>query len=114
MNKFIDKNDTIRGKEIANRKWVLSNTVRLTLLGLIGILCVVFLTKIGSVSTKGFEMKDLEIQKQELETETRRLEVQIAQYRSILSVNERLASMNMVSVDNPEYLNVAGSEVARR
>ena len=59
-------------------------------------------------------MSDLERAIASLERETRSLDVQIAQYISMESIQERLLGMNMVPVSEISYAAPAGTAVARR
>ncbi|MBD3311493.1 MAG: hypothetical protein GF349_03285 [Candidatus Magasanikbacteria bacterium] len=114
MNRFAQKRQTLRQQKKASKNWFLGKTFRVSLIALVIVLGVLFLGKISSVSTKGFAISDLEEKKSELERETGKLEVEIAKYRSMKSIQERLAQIEMVESGEMEYVVSVGSEFARR
>ncbi len=114
MNKYTNKNQTLRERKIASKQWFLGKTFRLILSFFLVVVSVLFLAKISSVSTKGFEISDLEEKKIALEQDTRQLEVEIAKYRSMDSIQSRLAQIGMVEAENMHFILPAGTEVARR
>jgi hypothetical protein len=59
-------------------------------------------------------MADLQRTITELEQENQKLEFEIAKYRSMQSIQDRLAQMNLVAVGDVEYLDIVGNTVARR
>ena len=73
-----------------------------------------FVIQISSVSTKGFEISNIEKKVQKLERENRKLEVHIAEYRSMKSIQTRLDGMDMVVADNIHYFTPMDNAVARR
>lgn len=70
--------------------------------------------KTSSVSTKGYEINDLKNKIQELEYENQRLDFEIANYRSMRSIQERLKDMNLVVATDVKYVNLTGSAMAMR
>lgn len=105
---------TLRQKRLALRAWMVSTSCRVSLLGVIAVFGVMYLMQMSSVSTKGFTMSELQSTIQTLQHETRALDVEIAESRSLSSVQERLAGMNMVVSDSVEYVTPVGTAVARR
>ena len=75
---------------------------------------VLYIVQTSSLSTKGFEISDLQRTIQTLEHETRALDVEIAEHRSMRSIQDRLSGMEMVHAGNVEYVSPVGSAVARR
>jgi hypothetical protein len=108
------KKQTMREKKLAIQKWFFSTSCRVTMIGLIVLFGVLFVAKVSSVSTKGFEISDLEKSVQELERENQKLNVKIAEHRSMESIQTRLGDMNMVAASNIEYVNLVGNAVAKR
>ena len=105
---------TIREKKQAIKRMFLSTSFRIGLLGVIMVLLVLDVMQTAVISTKGYEISAYEKQILQLEQENRRLDVEISQYRSMSSIQERLESLGLVNTDAPEYVTLVGSTVARR
>lgn len=103
-----------RSKKTALRRWLFSASSRLILGVLAAGLGVFSLVKMSVVSTAGYDIAALERQIRALEEENRRLEFSIAHYRSMGSIQERLAVLNFVPLGEVSYISVAGNTVARR
>ncbi|OGH68616.1 MAG: hypothetical protein A3J66_01185 [Candidatus Magasanikbacteria bacterium RIFCSPHIGHO2_02_FULL_47_14] len=88
--------------------------VRFGLFGLALTLLVLYVIQTSTLSTKGFDIAQLDSRIRELEQENQRIDFQIAQHRSMQSIQGRLTSLGMVSAENPQYINLGGSVVARR
>jgi len=115
INMTSDNHQTLRQKRQAIRKWLFSTTFRALMLVLVLGGGFMYVVKTSSLSTKGYEINDLEQQLELLEQENQRLELQIASYRSMNSIQNRLVSLNMVEAGgNVEYISLAGSAVAMR
>jgi len=115
MNTFVTKKLTIGQKRTQSRKWLVSASGRAGLIVLFVGLGFLYLFQANSVSSKGFAIADLERKVTLLERETKQLDAEIAEHRSLKSINTRLTEMNMVGV-GPEvsYVTDAGSAVALR
>lgn len=114
MTKYKNKKQTLRQKKLALRKLIFSASFRVVLLSVIVFFGILYIVQMSSVSTKGFVISDLQKEVQLLEQETQQLNVKIAQYRSMNSIQERLKDMNLVSVNTVEYVTPVGTAVARR
>jgi hypothetical protein len=114
MTKYKNKNQTMRQKRMAVKQLFLSVSFRAVLLVIIAGFGILYVVQTSSASTKGYEIRDLEGQIQSLEYETQRLEFEIATNRSMKSIQQRLASLNMVVADDIEYATLVGSAVALR
>lgn len=68
----------------------------------------------NAFSTKGYEINEIEGQIQALEQENQKLEFEIANHRSMQSIQSRLPSLDLVATDNVKYVTLTGSAVARR
>ena len=93
---------------------MVSTSFRIGLIAVASVFSVLYIIQMSSVSTKGFAISDLQGQVQTLKNETRSLEVQISQYRSMVSIQERLQGMDLVSAGQLEYVTPVGTVVARR
>ena len=109
-----DKTQTLRDKRMALRKWMVGTSCRMLLVGVIGVFGVLYIAQTSAISTKGFVMSDLQQQVQLLEQESRALSVDIAEHRSMHSIQERLDGMGFVAATQVEYRTPVGSAVARR
>lgn len=109
-----DKKQTLRDKRIALHRWMVGTTCRMSLIALMVVFGVLYIMQTSSVSTKGFEMSDLQKQITSLEHETRALDVEIASHRSMTSIQQRLTEMELVHAGTVDYRTPVGSAVARR
>ena len=110
-----NNHQTLRQKRQAVRQWLLGTTFRAVLLTVVLMFGFMYVVKTSSLSTKGYEISDLERQIQILEQSNQRLELEIASHRSMNSIQRRLASLNMVGAGgNVEYITLSGSAVAMR
>lgn len=114
MNKYQNQKQTMRERKQAIKQWFFSTSCRVTLIALIVVCGLLFVVQISSVSTKGFEISDLEKSVQELERDNQKLEVQISEYRSMQSIQARLQDMDMIASADIEYIMPVGTAVARR
>jgi hypothetical protein len=83
-------------------------------LGTFTALSALYVVQTTAISVTGYDMGDLERQKSVLKRDAQALEVQIAQYRSMSSIQERLASLKMVNAADISYVNRFSAVVARR
>ncbi len=75
------------------------------------ILCSV---NMSGMSTKGYDIAELENQVTALQRENQRIDLKIAEYRSMQSIQDRLNDSDLVKADNIKYYTLVGSTVARR
>lgn len=71
-----------------------------------------YLRQVNTLSIKGFQIKDLDKDIKVLKTETQQLELTLASEKSLNQINERVKKLNMVPVDQMEYLRPIGNNVA--
>jgi len=114
MSPFGKKTQTMRQKKLAKKRWRFSSSTRTAMLVGVIVLSFFYLFQINTVSSKGYEVSELERQITDLERETKQLEVDIATHSSMQSIQERLGTLDMVAVDSVEYVTPVGSSVARR
>ena len=108
------KKQTMREKRLAIKKLFMNTTFRVGLSVLIGVFGIMYVAQTSSVSTKGYDINDLQRKITNLERENDRLGYQIAQNRSMQSIQARLAGMDLVAADDVEYTTLVGSTVALR
>ncbi len=63
---------------------------------------------------KGFQIKNLDKQIQQLKKDSQKLELEITAEKSMMNVDERVKGLNLVAVRKVEYLNVVSPAVALR
>lgn len=101
-------------KRFSLKDWFLSTSFRVSLIVGVMLLSVLYLIQTNAVSTKGFEISELERQIRVLEYDVRKINVEVATYRSMESVEMRLADLDLVASQQVQYLTPAGNPVARR
>lgn len=86
----------------------------------VGIFCIgivfgiMYIVQTNSISTRGYEMSDLENQITSLEQENQKLEFQIASNKSMKSIQSRLAGTELVAANNFQYGSLVGTAMAMR
>ncbi|MBI5022925.1 MAG: hypothetical protein HZC05_02035 [Candidatus Magasanikbacteria bacterium] len=78
------------------------------------IFSLAYFWQVTSLSMKGFQIKDLDKQIQQLKKDSQKLELELTAEKSMMNVDERVKGLNLVEVKNVEYLNVASPAVALR
>lgn len=68
--------------------------------------------RVNSISTQGFQIKELEKNIQLLKEENQRLELEAARQQSILNIDEQVQELGLVEVSKVEYLKPVGPVVA--
>ena len=114
INKYKDKKQTMREKKMAMKRLFLNNTFRLVLAVFVLFFGVLNIVKTSSISTKGYDMTDLQKQITSLERENQRLDFKIAKQGSMQNIQDRLKDMDLVLADDIEYETIVGTVVARR
>lgn len=105
---------TMRQKRQAVQEWMVGASCRVCLLFLVIVLGIMYILEASAMSTQGFEMGDLQRNISALQHENQNVEVEIANYRSLKSIQERLKRLQLVEATDAEYVNVVGTAVARR
>ena len=70
--------------------------------------------QVTSLSMKGYQIKNLDKQIQQLKKDSQGLELEVTAEKSMLNVDERVKGLNLVAVQKVEYLNVVSPVVALR
>lgn len=76
-------------------------TVLVALIFLFGVLYVL---QVNSLSTRGYEVKNLEQRMAELKEQNKRLEIEAASLRSIQNIEDDLQALNLVPSTHIEYI----------
>lgn len=103
-----------RQKRLALQKYLMSTGARVGLLAVALTLIAAYVVQLSIVSTTGFDISSLERTVKEKERTTQRLELHIAKYRSMKSIQSRLARLDMVQADAVDYVVVADLHVAQK
>jgi len=111
---YLCKQPTLRQKREAAKRWFLGATCRFAFGVFIVVFGVLYVMRTNAISTKGYEMNNIEGQIQALEQENQKLEFEIATHRSMQSIQSRLPNLNLTTTDDVKYVTLTGSAVARR
>ncbi len=99
-------------KKEALQQMLFSASFRVTILLGIIVLGILYVLQMTALSSKGFVITDLQKNLTVLKHESRNLDVQIAEYRSMASVQERLSPLELVEVDNIMYVDMSSKPFA--
>lgn len=105
---------TMREQRVAVQTLLVSTSFRIFLIILTVVVGILYVIQTTGVSTKGYQISELEHQLGALEHETKKLDVQIAEHSSIQSIETRLAELQMVPADKMVYLSSGAAQVAKR
>ncbi|MBP9718759.1 hypothetical protein KBD59_05715 [Candidatus Gracilibacteria bacterium] len=83
--------------------------VMFSLLALIGLLSFFYLQKFTNTHTKGYQLRRLEMAKQQLDLARERSSVAIAKEKSLASVRETAVALSMVQPRSEVYIKVDGA-----
>jgi len=86
----------------------------LGLLGAIIILGCSYLISISDLTVKGFALQELKAQVSYLSSENLSQKEEVDNLQSYYALNSQASQLNMVAVDDIEYLNVTDSVVAKK
>ena len=73
-----------------------------------------YFLQINNISSKGYQMRDLEKAITVLEEENNDLALEIINLQSLATIQEKAAGLDLVRVDNVEYLSVTSSVMAKK
>ncbi len=94
-------------KKLKNLFWVFLGLVTLVSIG-------VYLVQINTIAAKGFEVRDLERQINELRVENEKLSIKAVELRSSVALMEKIEELDMHPVEGLSYLNPASDVVAQK
>lgn len=87
----------------------LINKVLFTLILIFGIYCVI---SINDLSIKGFAIKDLKKQTQELEQKKQEIEIKIAYLKSYNALDAKIKDSNFVAIKDIEYIKIGNDQLS--
>ena len=105
---------TLRQKREKRQRIFLSSSFRYILIVMIILFSVLYFAKSSALATRGYDIGDLENKIESLQQDNQKIEFEIANYRSIRSIENRLARLGMVEADNIEYANMLSPTFAMR
>jgi cell division protein FtsL len=85
-------------------RWAYGLRMRIFLVVGIALLTVGYVIQTNTLSTSGYEIQSIESEISALTTEIKKVETEVASFRSIESIEKRLANINMVEVGKITYL----------
>lgn len=94
--------------------WLSCKTTRVALLIVIAFFGSAYIVKTASTASTGYQIYNLENKVQELETDINKVEAEIADHSSMVSIQGRLNNANMVVLSKMSYYNDVDSAVAKR
>ncbi|HQF56964.1 MAG TPA: hypothetical protein PK831_00445 [Candidatus Magasanikbacteria bacterium] len=113
MNQFANYSSK-REIKMQWRKRFLNSSVSLTVF-FVGILFgIMYMVQINSISTKGYEMNELENKITLLERENQKIQFHLASSKSMQSIQSRLVGTELIVADNFQYDSLVGTAMAMR
>lgn len=105
-----------RRKDHQAEGWIARTPLRVGVVLGVALLGLLYVVQMTRQATYGYTLSDIQKEIGVLEQENRRVENQIATYRSLQHIQQRLAVSDLVPVDPGEvlYLHAPGTAVARR
>ncbi len=94
--------------------WLRTHTsfVNLFSFVLLIVLCIVYIVQVNHTVSKGYQIRDLESQIQELTLRNQTLEVTTQQAQSLENVARATKMIGLVRADRPEYIQGSGPSYA--
>jgi len=109
MARFFSQGD-LRSNRRGSRKRVVDKdfslgpvSIKFITIGLVTILSIIYLAQSNISATKGYELKELQSQKEEIGLENERLEVEANRLKALKNVQKISREKGMVVVDNVRY-----------
>jgi hypothetical protein len=89
-------------------------TARIICLIILAAGSVGYICQTSAAAGSGYEMNELQNKVEAMEEEIQKIDVQIAEFSSMPSLEKRLARMNMVSVASIKYIRPTGPAFAKK
>ena len=108
MARFFTKSD-LRGKRGSKRRMINQElrvgpvSIRFITIALVTVLSIIYLAQSNATATKGYQLKELQKEQQELALENERLEVESSRLNSLDRIKETAREKKMVPVDKVKY-----------
>jgi len=82
-------------------------SMNLALMMLIAMLAVMYIVQVNRTVTKGYRIRDLETMIGALQLDTKNLEIQLAEARSMDAVSRKVPMLGLVKASAPVYLDAS-------
>lgn len=88
------------------REWIEANlrTLNIVSLTLVGILCLSYILQVTNTVARGYELRDLEVQIQDLTLQNEILSVQARQAQSLEHVSKSVKMLGFIEAGQPTYV----------
>lgn len=109
---FVSQNSPTHRRDV--RAWFQFHLSFVNLCSIIVLLmlCVIYIVQVNHTVTKGYQIRDLESQIQELTLRNQKLEVVTQQAQSLENVARATKMLGLVRADRPEYLQTSSPSFA--
>ena len=98
---------------IALPDWCMSPLFRLSMFAIIGFFGIAYILNMTSAATTGYEMQNLQTKADTLETDVQKLQVEIAENSSIISIAKRVENLHMAESANIKHFTLKSNTVAK-
>jgi cell division protein FtsL len=106
---FGERKKTVRPNSIK----VGNVTLNFLVAALVCLLGVFYIFEVNNMATKGYEIKSLENQINDLKKDNEKLKIQSAELKSMYNIEEKTKDLNMVVPKDTSYLNIPGDMAMR-
>lgn len=96
------------------RRISLSRWGRPAALAVITALAISYVVELNLVSRRGFQARALEQRLVELREENQKFTLKLAELQSLTGLDERVAALGLVPIDQVDYVSVGSAPVARK
>ena len=114
MNQYLQNQSSKREIKMQWWKKIVNSSMSVSIFFVGIVFGVMYIVQTNSISTKGYEMSDLENKITFLEQETQKIEFQIASSKSMKSIQSRLVGTELVAADTFQYATLVGTAMAMR
>jgi hypothetical protein len=106
-------NDSLR-RRTNIRSWITEHTFQINVVSLmlVALIVVGYIVQVNATISKGYVIRDLETQVNELSLLNEKLELETRRSQSLNHVSHAVKMLGFVDAQSPEYIDVAGSSYA--
>lgn len=105
---------TLREQKLKTRQSVVSTNLRVGVSLVAVLFGALYVFQANAFAGRGYEMSNLQRKIADLQSEDQRIQVQIATYRSMKSIEERMQGMSFEPAGTVSYVHLEGGTVASR
>jgi len=92
-----------RNRTVNEKKGIGPVSLKFITIAVLTLLSLLYLAQANRSATKGYNLKELEEKKSQIEAQNERLEVEAARQKSLREIENKTESLGMIPVDNVEY-----------